>query len=704
MSRVAELATWLSTVGAPELEAILRARPDVLRHPVPTDLAMLAERLSAQASVNRALAALSQPALQVAEALLALGGSAARHELHALLGARDAVLESAVDDAVSELTGVALAWTLQGKVRQVGGWGAVTPHPLGLGRPARTLYGLLSPEQLRRVGTHHGIPGLDRAGLDTVVATLTDPHAVQARLAEAPAEVAAAVRQLAWHGPRRSGVRFPEPGEPADHHVGRLLALQGWAVPTEWGIAEMPREMALAVRGPGYHAPFDATPPRPATAPVDRGQLRAASERAALAALESVRALITLLDRSPLATVRGGGIGARELRRAAKEIGSDVAGVRLGLETAAAAGLVALARDGEGRATAHPVGVAMPTEAADEWLEAEPDDAHARLLLAWWGLPMVPSLRVDESGRPAPALVRSYGHPEHVRMRASALTALASLGPHRGIVDTGALRELLQHRAPSDRDLPGDAARLRATVQEAELLGLVAAGALTPIGHRLLAAVRTDGAHEALRSALAEALPAPTRTATFLPDLTAMVTGTAAAPLTRLLQSAADPERRDTASIWRFTAGSVRRALEAGHTADGLLAALAEAADRPLPQPLDYLVRDVARQYGQVQVCAVATCVRVADAALGAELAAHRALAPLRLRPLTDTVLVSEHPAAEVLHALRSAGYSPAEQDALGAPVIARPPVRRAAVPAAAQRPGLPADVAAIAAHLADSG
>jgi hypothetical protein len=143
----------------------------------------------------------------------------------------------------------------------------------------------------------------------------------------------------------------------------------------------------------------------------------------------------------------------------------------------------------------------------------------------------------------------------------------------------------------------------------------------------------------------------------------------------------------------------VRRALDAGHNADELLAALAAAAEHPLPQPLGYLVKDIARRHGQVQVCAVATCVRVADAALGAEIAAHHALAPLRLRPLADTVLVSEQPVAQVLDALRSAGYSPVERDATGATVVARAPVRRAPAPAAAPWTA-PVDVATIAARI----
>jgi hypothetical protein len=233
MSRSAGLGAWLATLSAGELEAVLRARPDALRHPVPADLASLADRLSAQPSVNRALLELSKPALQVAEALLALGGSAPRHELLALLGATDEALAARADATVRELSALALAWSLHGRVRLVGGMGTFFPDPLGLGRSARKLYGRLTAEQLDRIGAQHGVDGLGRTGLDAVVAVLTDPAAVRERLSRADERVAKVVRQMAWRGPRRSGVQFPEPDEPVGpDQVGRQLAVQGWVVPT----------------------------------------------------------------------------------------------------------------------------------------------------------------------------------------------------------------------------------------------------------------------------------------------------------------------------------------------------------------------------------------------------------------------------------------------------------------------------------------
>jgi hypothetical protein len=47
MGRSTGLGAWLATLPAWQLEALLRARPDVLRAPVPGDLVALANRLSA---------------------------------------------------------------------------------------------------------------------------------------------------------------------------------------------------------------------------------------------------------------------------------------------------------------------------------------------------------------------------------------------------------------------------------------------------------------------------------------------------------------------------------------------------------------------------------------------------------------------------------------------------------------------------------
>jgi hypothetical protein len=704
MSRTSGLSAWLATLHSAQLHALLRRRPDAALPPEPRDLAALAERLNSGRSIMLATELLQLPALQVAEAVLALGGSTARPTLLAMLGcAEDEAGATRVDAALDELLGLALVWPVDAEVRMSGAWREVLPDPLGVGRSGQQLYPRLTVPELARIGSGYGLGGYQRTQewVDALVRTLGDPDVVARKLAQAPPDLAELVTRTAWHGPRLAmvGVHFPSASRPVrPEELGPQLVVQGWVVPTGWGSGEMPSEVALAVRGPGYHAPFTGAPPAPATAPIEPSRVAEAGRHAAGNAVEGVRRLLALLDRVPPATLRAGGIGVRELRRVAKQLDTDEPTVRVWLETAAAAGLIA--------ATSTAV---LATTDAEPWLTAEGAESLSTLLLAWWRLAMVPSHRIDEDGKALPALLHWFLGGAEDRLRIDAFDELAAFAGDRGLVELDELAARLRHRRPIRTGGPDLGARLAATVREAAALGLVADGALTPIGRGLLAAARTDDPAGALRAMLAGVLPATRHTATFLPDLTVLVTGSAGVPLSRLLDGVAESERRDTASTWRFTADSVRRALDAGRTADDLLSELAEVADNPLPQPLEYLVRDVARRHGQVQVFPVACCVRVADAALAAELLAHRGLAELRLRALAGTVLAGSATVADTVAALHKAGYAPIRQNAQGETVVERMQLRRVDLgQARAQYPSFagvsPPDLAALARRLAGAG
>ena len=97
-----------------------------------------------------------------------------------------------------------------------------------------------------------------------------------------------------------------------------------------------------------------------------------------------------------------------------------------------------------------------------------------------------------------------------------------------------------------------------------------------------------------------------------------------------------------------------------------------------LPQPLEYLVTDVARRHGTLRARSVGCVLRADDPALLAEIAATKALATLRLSLLAPTVLASTLPLDRTLAALRAAGYAPVGEADDGAPVIERPTQRRA--------------------------
>jgi hypothetical protein len=160
--------------------------------------------------------------------------------------------------------------------------------------------------------------------------------------------------------------------------------------------------------------------------------------------------------------------------------------------------------------------------------------------------------------------------------------------------------------------------------------------------------------------------------------MTAVVNGLPAPELSATLNLVADLEDNDAARVWRLSAGSVRRALDTGLSADEVLAKLAAVSEAPLPQVIEYQVHDVARRHGQLTVTDVASCVRAEDPALLQEIAKSKRLAPLKLRFLAPTVLASAHPMAETLAALRRAGYAPTGLDAGDQSVVEQVERRRA--------------------------
>ncbi|MFB7503168.1 helicase-associated domain-containing protein [Streptomyces broussonetiae] len=258
--------------------------------------------------------------------------------------------------------------------------------------------------------------------------------------------------------------------------------------------------------------------------------------------------------------------------------------------------------------------------------------------------------------------------------------------------------------------------RLRATLDEAELLGLIAHGALTDAGravHALLEAgahrhyPSVPGAHAdpasegtgaaavgadlaghphlaaavaGLRDSLRATLPEPSTTAHFQADATATVTGAPATELAELLTAVGDIESEGHAVVWRITPASLRRALDTGWSADDILERLQAvcANGTRLPQPLTYTIKDTARTHGRLRVVRSACCIRSDDTALITEITRAKSLAALALRRIAPTVAISTAPPETTLSALRQAGYAPVLEAETGTTVIERAPADRA--------------------------
>ncbi|MEU1766334.1 helicase C-terminal domain-containing protein [Streptomyces rimosus] len=256
--------------------------------------------------------------------------------------------------------------------------------------------------------------------------------------------------------------------------------------------------------------------------------------------------------------------------------------------------------------------------------------------------------------------------------------------------------------APATDDLRSRLARW--TLAEAELLGITGRGALANHARALLgtesaapagsktkntkpantkpAEAADPAAVQAQRAAraaalLAPLLPEPLDHVLLQADLTAVAPGPLERPLADALGVLADVESKGGATVYRFTPASVRRALDAGRSAAELQTFLATHSRTPVPQPLAYLIDDVARRHGRLRVGAASAYVRCDDDALLTEILADRRAVALRLRRLAPTVLASAVPPDQLLEVLRAMGYAPAAESAEGDVLIARPDAYR---------------------------
>ncbi|NEK57655.1 hypothetical protein GCU56_07195 [Geodermatophilus sabuli] len=627
--RPATLAAWLRTRSDAQLGALLAARPDVAR-PAPSDVVALASRLAVPVSVDRALDELDAATLQVLDVVLLAGTDGV--DAADLPAALPEVPDEVLAGAVERLTTRALLW------------GDEVLH---------------APDPVRRSVRHPA--GLGRRAAELRVPLPAD---LPAALAELGAEERDVLERLA--GDRPVG-HLPDTGSEAASPARRLLQ-RGLLARIDALNVELPREIALLLRGAQPYGP-----PRSRPEPdVVRRDPAVVDRQAAGAAMESVGRigeLLSLLEEEPAGLLRSGGVGVRDQKRLARALHVTEPEAAWLLELAFAAGLLDVGGPHRDEW--------LPTRAFDLWREQDLPDRWATLAGGWLATVRLPALagQRDVAGKAVNALSPDLVRHTAPAIRRSALAALAEYPAGSG-VGAEDLVAVLRWRTPRRADRLAPVPDLLA---EGARLGVLVGGVLSTGGRGLLTAGE-DGAADAMRGLL----PEPVDHVLAQPDLSLIAPGPLVAELADTLTVVADVESSGGATVFRVSEASVRRALDSGWSATDLHDFFARASRTPVPQALDFLVDDVARQHGRLRVGAIESYVRSDDHGLLSQVLNDRRTAGAELRRLAPGVLVSGLGADEVLDVLREAGYAPAGESSGGA-VLTRPPARPRA---AGRRPG----------------
>ncbi|MER5442791.1 helicase C-terminal domain-containing protein [Streptomyces sp. NPDC002790] len=686
------------------LAALLRTRPDLLG-PVPNDMTQLATRAGTRASVIRALERLDRYTQQVAQALAVAPDPTTYETLESLLPGEDSA--AALPRAVATLRRQALAWGGDDQLRLVRTARELLaptpqhPSPTGLGPTVAEATAGMSPGRVQEIVAAAGLPSTHDpvSAVAALTALFTDPTRMSALLDEAPTESIDVLNRLVW-GPPYGQVT----AQPAAHL--RWLLDRGLLVPTNPGTVVLPRETALHLRGRRAHRTLEPLAPPLREKAAHRPQVvNAAAAAEAYTAVTTVEELLKDWDEGGPAVLRAGGLSVRDLKRTAVALDSTEQTAAFWVELAYAAGLLAPDGEADERYAATP--------AYDEWVLLPPAERWQRLAAAW-----LPATRTaglvggrDGKDRTLSALGPHLDRSAAPEVRARVLALLRDELPEGTSPEPDSVIERLtwerppvSHHRPSNEGAARPSSSSPATLDlrtrlahwtltESELLGITGRGALSAHGRALLdhqapAAIeqafqaphldespRGPGqSPETARAAklLAPLLPEPLSHVLLQADLTAVAPGPLERPLADALSVLADIESKGGATVYRFTPGSVRRALDSGRTASDLQAFLTEHSRTPVPQPLAYLIDDVARRHGHLRIGAASAYVRCDDDAVLGEIMADKRSASLRLRRVAPTVLAAQADPGTLLEGLRSMGFAPAAETPEGDVLIAR--------------------------------
>lgn len=161
-----------------------------------------------------------------------------------------------------------------------------------------------------------------------------------------------------------------------------------------------------------------------------------------------------------------------------------------------------------------------------------------------------------------------------------------------------------------------------------------------------------------LATKVVERLPSPEDRLIVQSDLSIICPGPVSSKLHGALDSFADSEELGLASRFRISALSVSHFLETGGSISAIAQTLEQYSSKELPQPVQYLLADAERKFGQLRIIpGRPTLIACRDAILLTQISNERSLAHLRLQR-TGAGLTTNASVELCYFSLRAASYA----------------------------------------------
>ena len=491
--------------------------------------------------------------------------------------------------------------------------------------------GLRLPTQLREV------MGTEPAGLGPASLAKLKLN----ELADAPADAKKVLERLTWGPPRGSvgDIKNPGPG------VSWLLDRK-FLVPLDQRTVILPREVAIALRGGKLHKERFIKEPSLTGSKRDSRQINLAAIANISTVLRWVEELLNFWADEPADALRAGGLGVRDLKIVSAHLGVDESCSAFIAELAYLASLISIDADDR----------IMPSSKFDIWLMQSPSERWQQLASQW----LITSRVSGLVGRVEAKNVAALG-PELDRVNAARVRAL-TLDLLRENPDVApewnSFKEVLLWRAPMRRNSSLQEELAEWTLREAEWLGITGQGAISKFGVEFLNGDELSSINEDLPKTVDHIL--------IQSDNTAIAPGPLEHEISQALAMMAEIESRGGATVYRFTEATIRRALDHGKTGDEIKTFLAKTSKTPMPQPLEYLIADVAKKHGKLRVGNTSSYIRCEDTALISQIMNDKKLEILALRRIAPEVVICDMDATDAMRILRESGYLPAGESANG--------------------------------------